>query len=170
MTVKRKNGWSLALLLAVLGVSYGAEHSRLMTGEPPGIPVVRVEEEALITSAGTLSELENYRLQRNERRDKDMAALETMIASEHTAEKAREDARQALLRLVEEHEKETAMEGAMTAAGFSPCLCVAEGGGVTLMVGRQTLTAGETNLLITLAQNHTGAAPERVMVLTGSMI
>ena len=81
---------------------------------------------------------------------------------------ARLDAETALLRLVEEGEKEQAAEGAALGAGFVPCLCVVEGRQVTLAVGKQTLTQGEAALLHTIAQTHTGAAPGQIMLLTGS--
>jgi len=169
MPGKWKNSGILALLLAVLGASYGMEQMRLSKEEGLQIPVVRAEEK-MVTVSGALDAVESYRLRRQEQREKDKASLEKMILSEHTQEAAREDAQRALTRLVTEGEMEMAMEGAMTGAGFSPCLCVAEGGSVTLTVGKTELTQGETSLLITMAQSHTGAPPEKVIIITGSML
>ncbi|MBQ8536235.1 MAG: SpoIIIAH-like family protein [Clostridia bacterium] len=171
MLKRWKNGLALILLLAVMGVSYGYHQSRLTPLEGIGIPVVRVEEtETLVTAAGALDAIEAYRDRRQAQREKDMEALGALIQSEHTTLQAREDAQAALTRLVAEGEKEMALEGAMTGGGFTPCLCVVEGEQVTLMVGKKELTAGEANLLMTMAQSHAQAAPEKVMILTGNMI
>ena len=165
-----KNIGILALLLGVMGGSYAYQQRQLTADGEVLLPVVRVEEETLVTSAGALDALESYRQRRETQRQQDVDSLKQMIQSEHTTLEARQDAQETLERLVEEGEKERAMEGAMTAAGFSPCLCVVEGESITLMVGRKNLAQGEANLLLTLAQHHAGAAPEKVMILTGESL
>ena len=166
-----QSGLALALLLAVLGASYSYQQKRLVQPEPVGIPVVRVEaDETLVTAAGALDALESYRLRRQTQREKDIEALKTLIQSEHTTLEAREDAQAALQRMMTEGEMEMALEGAMTGAGFTPCLCVVEGEQVTLMVGKKELTQGEAALLVTMAQSHGAKKAENVMILTGNMI
>ena len=158
---------TMAILVGVLVASYvyhQGEAAQLLE-----IPVTRVaQEEALVTSASGINELEAFRLRRQTRREEDCAALTALAESPHTTKEARQDAEAALLRLVEEGEKEQAAEGAALGAGFAPCLCVVEGEQVTLMVGKQTLTPGEAALLHTIAQTHTGAAPGHIVLLTGS--
>lgn len=158
---------TMAILMGVLVASYVYYQGEI--APTLEIPVTRVvREETLVTSASGISELEAFRLRRQTQRDEDRAALTALAESPHTTKEARQDAEMALLRLVEEGEKEQAAEGAALGAGFAPCLCVVEGAQVTLMVGKQTLTQGEAALLHTIAQTHTGAAPGQIMLLTGS--
>ena len=172
MWLKRwKNGLALVLMLAVMAASYWYHQGRLTERLTVEMPVTRVEEpEALVTAATALDTIEAFRTRRLAQREKDRAALAALVENEHTTLQAREDAQEALIRLVAEGEQETALEGALLGGGFAPCLCVVEGGQVTLMVGKKELSQGEASLLLTMAQAHTGADPAKVMILTGSTI
>ena len=80
-----------------------------------------------------------------------------------------EDVAAALQRLVTWNEEELALEGALTKSRISPCLAVRSEGMVTVVTEKESLSEGESALLLTLCEAHTGVSPEGVKVIcTGS--
>lgn len=159
---KHRNALLLGCLVLTLAVSWLATSRRLE--EAAATVALPVEQ---ITAAPS-SSLEQFRTRREETVLSDMAVLEALCAQEALSASTREDAAQQLQRLVATREAQLALEGALTQSGISPCVAVVGEGSVTVVTDKATLSDGESALVLTLAQAHTGVAPSGVRVVTAS--
>lgn len=108
---------------------------------------------------------ERFRQQREEERKADRASLEKLLERDDLDAQTLEDAAAALQRLVTWNEEELALEGALTKSRISPCLAVRSEGMVTVVTQKDSLSEGESALLLTLCEAHTGVSPEGVKVI-----
>lgn len=161
---KHRNALLLGCLVLTLAVSWLATSRRLE--EAAATVALPVEQ---ITAAPS-SSLEQFRARREETVLSDMAALEALCAQGALSTSTREDAAQQLQRLVATREAQLALEGALTQSGISPCVAVVGEGSVTVVTDKATLSDGESALVLTLAQAHTGVAPSGVRVVTASEV
>lgn len=159
---KHRNTFLLCCLVLTLAVSWLATSRRLE--EAAATVALPVEQ---VTTAPS-SSLEQFRARREETVLSDMAVLEGLCAQEALSASTREDAAQQLQRLVATREAQLALEGALTQSGISPCVAVVGEGSVTVVTDKATLSDGESALVLTLAQAHTGVAPSGVRVVTAS--
>ena len=107
--------------------------------------------------------------EREEERKADRASLEKLLERDDLDAQTLEDVAAALQRLVTWNEEELALEGALTKSRISPCLAVRSEGMVTVVTEKERLSEGESALLLTLCEAHTGVSPEGVKVIcTGS--
>lgn len=108
---------------------------------------------------------ERFRQQREEERKADRASLEKLLERDDLDAQTLEDAAAALQRLVTWNEEELALEGALTKSRISPCLAVRSEGMVTVVTQKDSLSEGESALLLTLCEAHTGVSPKGVKVI-----
>lgn len=157
--IKHRNTLLLAVLMLTLAVSYMA-HQRELTAASTtvALPVVETLQPS--------SRLEEYRTRREEAHLADMAALQALCDQENLDAETRRDAAGQLRLMVENREKQLALEGALTQSGVYPCVAVLSGGSVTIVTEKQTLSSGESALVLTLAKAHTGVEPAHVRVMT----
>ncbi|MGN0745173.1 MAG: SpoIIIAH-like family protein [Aristaeellaceae bacterium] len=157
---KHRNLLLLALLLTTMAVSYLVNQRQLAEdASAVTIPVTEV-------IAPTATPIEQYRQERDAAALQDMATLEKLCAQEGLDAQTRADAAALLQRLIDVRQKQTALEGALTGSGIAPCAAVVTEGSVTIVTEKETLTGGETALLLTMAQTHAGVEPSGVRVIT----
>lgn len=108
---------------------------------------------------------ESFREKREEERKADRASLEKLLERDDLDAQTLEDAAAALQRLVTWNQEELALEGALTKSRISPCLAVRSEGMVTVVTEKESLSEGESALLLTLCEAHTGVPPEGVKVI-----
>ena len=156
---KHRNALLFCALMLTLAVSYFA-HQREMAQQAStvSLPVVETMQPS--------SRLEEYRLRRDETALADMAALQALCDQEHLDAAIRADAARQLQQLVDNREKQLALEGALVQSGVFPCVAVVGGGGVTVVCGKENLSGGESALVLTLAKAHAGVEPQHVRVMT----
>lgn len=138
---------------ALLGWPMAVERQTSVT-----LPVLSAAEEAE-------DAFEAFRQQREEERKADRASLEKLLERQDLDQQTLEDAAAALQRLVAWNEEELALEGALTKSRISPCLAVRSEGMVTVVTQKASLSEGESALLLTLCEAHTGVSPEGVKVI-----
>lgn len=111
-----------------------------------------------------------YREKREATRAEDIKILQALLDSGVTEQPLLHDIALQLSQITEAREAELAIEGVLTAGGFSPCLVVAAPGSITVILGRESLTRGEAALIMTLCENHTDEPLENIKIMTGDMI
>lgn len=120
----------------------------------------------ILTPAANMQDaLERFRSEREQERKQDRASLEKLIDSAAVEEQTRQDAAEALTRLVEWNQQELALEGALTKTRLTPCIAVRSEGAVTIVTEKAELSEGESALLLTLCETHAGVPPEGVKVI-----
>ena len=118
------------------------------------------------TAAVPRSALDQYKETRDTDALRDMAALEVLINQEALDPQTRADAAAQLQHLVDRRQKQTALEGALSQSGIYPCAAVVDTGCVTIVTEKETLSEGETALVLTMAQLHADVMPSGVRVIT----
>lgn len=152
----------IIILMATMVVSYFVTQRRLdAEGATVSVPVVEV-------SPAPAGSLETFRAQRDETALQDMAALQALCGQEQLDQTTREDAAAQLQRLVEQREKQLALEGALAKSALAPCVAVISEGSVTIVTDKESVTSGETALVMTMAQTHAGVEPSGVRVVTAT--
>ena len=157
---RHRNLLIVLLLLVTMVVSSLANQERLaQEAATVSLPVVEPFEEP----AG---KLETFRRQRDAASLQDMAALQSLIGQEQLDQQTRADAAAQLQSIVDAREKQLALEGTLLESGFYPCVAVVSAGQVTIVTEKDGLTDGDTALLLSMAQLHTGLQPAQVSVIT----
>lgn len=157
---KHRNSLLLLCLLLTLAVSWLATSRRLaQSAATVSLPVEPV-------SAVPAGRLEQFRARREEAFLADAASLQALCDQDSLSATTREDAARQLQQLVSTRETQLALEGALAQSGLYPCVAVVSEGSVTLVTEKETLSDGESALLLTLAQAHAGVAPSGVRVMT----
>lgn len=100
---------------------------------------------------------------------KDIEALERLISSESADEDAPSDARDALERIVTEHQTELSLRALIEAAGYAPCLVVASGGGVTVTVDRERISREDAEIILSICIRHVDVPAESFRIMAGSL-
>lgn len=158
--IRYKNIFLLSLLLATLLLSGYANHERLEAASTTvDIPVTEVFSEP----AGAL---ESFREQRDQEALADIAALEKLCAQENLDKSTREAAAAQLQTLLDNRQSQTALEGALAGSSLYPCVAVVQGGSVTIVTEKETITEQDSAMVLTLAAAHTGVSPENVRIIT----
>lgn len=106
----------------------------------------------------TPSPLESYRTQREKARTEDIAALTKLAENGDAA------AKEYMLAAIARHEKETAVEGALAAAGYSGAVCAVREGAVTICVAER-VDAASAQSILEICQIITEECPENIFLL-----
>ena len=159
--ITRHKNLLLALLLLATMVASSLSNQERLKQEAATVSLPVVEP-----AAEPIGKIELFRQQRDAASLLDMAALQSLIDQEQLDQQTRAEAAGQLRALVDAREKQLAMEGALLESGFHPCVAVVSGGQVTIVTQRADLSEDETELLMTMARLHVGAAPGQVSVVT----
>ena len=108
---------------------------------------------------------EVYRARRKETRAMEQSLLTTLIDSEQTAPETKAMAEQQLIEITSNDEIELAVEGALSANGYTDALCVSRDGSMTVFLPTE-ITAEEAAYFLEMAQDASGLPPENIR-LTG---
>ena len=108
---------------------------------------------------------EIYRARRKETRAMEQSLLTTLIDSEQTAPETKAMAEQQLIEITSNDEIELAVEGALSANGYTDALCVSRDGSMTVFLPTE-ITAEEAAYFLEMAQDASGLPPENIR-LTG---
>lgn len=161
----------LVVLLLTLAGSYLFNQYQMEATRTVDLPVTLVEgEDAASTAIVNKTPLAAYQQKREAARQEDMAALQTLAANIEVDQSARDQAQGELMEVIRCRECELAIEGALSGAGFAPCVAVVQRGAVTVLVEKKELTQDEATTILTLAATHSGEAPENIRVMAGNMI
>jgi hypothetical protein len=163
----------LVVLLLTLAGSYMWNQYQMEATRTVDLPVTVTQTEGEDTASTALvskTPLAAYQQKREQTRQQDMAALQTLAANDAVDQSARDQAQGELIEVVRCSESELAIEGALTGAGFAPCVAVVQRGAVTILVEKKELTQEEATTILTLAAAHSGEAPENIRVMAGNMI
>lgn len=157
---KHRNLLLIALLSLTMAVSYLSNQRRMQEVTPTvSLPVVEV-------STAPTSALEQFREERDAAALRDMSALETLVDQSALDDQTRADAAAQLQRLIDHRQKQTALEAALLTSDIAPCVAVVDEGSVTIVTEKETLTEGETALLLTMVETHASVLPSGVRVVT----
>jgi len=96
----------------------------------------------------------------------DMAALQALVDQTSLDDQTRAQAAAQLQSLIDVRQKQLALEGALLESGIYPCVAVVSQRNVTIVTEKETLSNGETALLLTMARTHADADPSSVRVIT----
>ena len=156
---KHRNLLLIALLSLTMAASYLSNQHRMQEVTPTvSLPVVEVSTEPA-------SALERFKTERDAAAMRDMSALEALVDETSLDDQTRSDAACQLQRLIDHRQKQTALEGALLSSGIAPCVAVVDEGSVTIVTEKETLTEGETSLLLTMAETHASVMPSGVRVV-----
>lgn len=159
LLTRHRNTFLLALLIVTLILG---SHSR--SDDPASATVsIPVAE----TAAASVSAVERFRQQRDQAVRADIAALERLIAQENLDEKTRQDAAERLQAIIDARQVQTAIEGALTGSSLYPCAAVLQGGILSIVTEKSTVTDRDAALVMSLAADHGGTAPEDVRIICG---
>lgn len=157
---RHRNMLLATLLLVTLAASSLANQERLAKeASTVVLPVVE-------TTAKPVSKLEQFRTQRDETSLNDMAALQALVDQTSLDDQTRAQAAAQLQSLIDVRQKQLALEGALLESGIYPCVAVVSQRNVTIVTEKETLSNGETALLLTMARTHADADPSSVRVIT----
>ena len=159
LLTRHKNTFLVVLLVSTLalGSRTGSDRAKAITVD---IPVTE-------TASVTLSALESFRQQRDQALRADITALEKLIVQETLDEETRQQAADMLQGIVGARQIQTAIEGALTCSSLYPCAAVYQGGILTLVTEKGNVTERDAALVMTLANEHGGVAPENVRIICG---
>ena len=162
----------LVVLLLTLAGSYLWNQYQMDATRTVDLPVTRMEgeEDTASTALVNKTPLAAYQQKREQTRQQDIAALQTLAANDAVDQSARDQAQGELMEVIRCSESELAIEGALSGAGFAPCVAVVQRGAVTVLVEKKELTQDEATTILTLAATHSGEAPENIRVMAGNMI
>lgn len=152
------------LLVAVLAVMLAVSGRLSRKQSESGSGTVSLPVSYTSASAG-LSEMEQYRRRRDDTALQDMAALQAVIDNAALDDQTRRDAAGRLQLLVEQREKQSALEGALLESSLWPCVAVVSAGSVSIVTEKESLSDRENALLLELSQAHTDIAPSGVRVI-----
>ena len=155
---KYRNMFLIGLLAVTLAFSGYAKQDDTRAASV-NIPVTEV-------AVPPLNALESFRQQRDQGSMADIAALEKLIAQSDLEEGIREDAAACLQGMIEAHQAQTALEGALSGSSLSPCVAVVQGDSLTLVTEKATITQKDSALVMTLAGAHAGISPENVRIIS----
>ncbi len=157
---KHRNALLLLTLLVTLAASCLATQHRLVEAAATvALPVVQV-------TATPSSRLEEFRARQEEAYLSDLSTLQALCDQSSLSDQTREDAAQQLQEMVARRESQMALEGALAQSGVYPCVAVITPGSVTVVTEKETLSSGESALVMTLAKAHAGVEPSGVRVMT----
>lgn len=157
---KHRNVLLLLTLLVTLAVSCLATQHRLVEAATTvALPVVQV-------TTSPASRLEDFRTRREETYLSDLSTLQALCDQTALSDQTREDAARQLQEMVARRESQLALEGALAQSGVYPCVAVITPGSVTVVTEKETLSSGESALVMTLAKAHAGVEPSGVRVMT----
>jgi len=160
LLTKHRNAFLLTLLVTTLAVSGYANQERL------GASVATVSIPVTEVASQPISALEAYRQQRDQTALADIAALEKLCAQQTLDTPTREAAAAQLQEIIDARQGQSALEGALAGSSLSPCVAVVSSGSVTIVTEKDSITAKDSALVMTLAAAHVGAAPENVRIIT----
>lgn len=157
---KHRNAFLLGLLLVTLCVSGISNQQRLAADEQTvSIPVMSVSNDPA-------DALTAYKQERDAVSKSDMAALEALCSEESLEQQTREDAAVRLQQLVDSHQAQLDLEGALLDSSLYPCVAVVSPDSVTIVTQKKEITAEDTALVLTLAAAHTEADAANVRIIT----
>lgn len=159
---RHRNLLLIIALLLTLSVSWFFNRERLRQASVTvSLPVEKVTQ-----PAGAL--ITDYRTRRDAAYADDAAALERLCGQENLSRETREDAAAQLQQMIARREAQSALETALEGSGIAPCMAVVSPGSVTIVTEKDTLSQGESALVLTLAQAHADVPPSGVRVLTSA--
>lgn len=157
---RHKNTLLLLLLVTTLLLGSTINRSRLEEGQTAvSIPVMK-------TNNAAATPLEAFRQSREEALLADMAALQALCDQEGLDTQTRSDAAQRLQRIVDQHQAQLAIEGALSTSSLAPCAAVVRTGSVTVVTEKQTITQQDSALVIAVAKEQAGVSSDGVQVIT----
>lgn len=159
LLTRHRNTFLLVLLASTLILG-----SRVNSGQNDS---VTVEIPVTATAAQSLSPLEVFRQQREQTVRADISTLERLIAQEKVDAKTRQEAASKLQEIIHARQIQSAIEGALTCSSLYPCTAVYQGGILTVVTEKSTVTERDTALVITLAKEHGGISPEDLHIICG---
>lgn len=165
---KKKNArhtWIRMGVLAALLLTSGV--LLLSTTPHPGTETVRPTT-SVHQTPGVTPTPDYGRTAREAAYDKDMAALQALVAQQDTEEKIRNQAAAQLARMVQDHQIELGVEEALQNAGFASCMALMLGGALTVTVNAPELTQGESAAILSICVAHSDVAAENIRIMTGS--
>ncbi len=99
--------------------------------------------------------------------EKDLAALSGLTENQNVDSAIRQDAAKQLAQMIEEHQTELAIEDALSAAGYSPCMTLLQNGALTVLVETKELTATQSATILSLCAAHTHIGVENIRIMEG---
>lgn len=159
LLTRHRNTFLAALLIVTL-ILGSHSHSDDQAVTTVSIPVVE-------TASASVSAVESFRQQRDQAARADIAALERLIGQDHLDEQTRLGAAERLQTIIDARQVQLAIEGALTMSSLYPCAAVLQDGILSIVTEKSAITERDAALVMTLAADHGGIAPEDVRIICG---
>lgn len=104
-------------------------------------------------------------LNREQTRDESMEVLNQLANNPDALPDTKEDALNAIARIVEDMNAEANIETLIKAKGFEECVAIVSGNSCTVIVGTGGLNAAETAMILEIVCEQTEAQPESVKII-----
>lgn len=102
--------------------------------------------------------------------DKDVAALEKLIANTSADDAILNQAAAQLAKMVAGHQTELGLNEALEKAGFDPCMVLLQNDALTVTVGASELTATESATILAICTAHSDVAVDNIRIMTGQSL
>ena len=125
-----------------------------------------VPGEAVVTSAGTVSELSGAKLQKEQTRAQNKATLLEIINNANISDTQKQEAVNSMISMTDIAEKETAAEILLEAKGFDDAIVSIDGDSVDVVVNTTELTEAQRAQIEDIVIRKTGVSAESVIIST----
>lgn len=160
LLTKHRNAFLVVLLAISLALSGYANQQRLLTDATTvDIPVAEAFNQQT-------DPLERFRQERESSLHADVSALTALINQHELDANTREQAADQLQAIVDAHQAQKSLEGALVGSSLYPCIAVVQEGSLTIVTRKAELTQKDSALVMTLAAAHTGISPENIRIIT----
>jgi stage III sporulation protein AH len=105
-------------------------------------------------------------LDRKEARDEALDVLKMVTESEEATEEAKAEAQAKISKIAVDIQNEANIETLVKAKGFDDCVAIISDGGVSVIVGAESLQAAQAAQILTIVYETTGINPENVSIIS----
>lgn len=106
-----------------------------------------------------------YRQDRESNRERELAYYQAIIDSENTSSEETSKAKETMLNLVAQIEKELVVEGLIKGIGFDDCIMTVTPQNINVVVKSNALTENEVAQIVSILQDELSASLENIKIM-----
>ena len=169
-----KNAKRYILIALLVAVVFGAGYLNYRLGTTPqetAATDLQTTEDGTqedTTVAATGDYFADYKTNREQTRQKEVAYLETIISDEKSDQETLKDAQEQKLAIVASMEKELTLEGLLNAKGFGETLVTVHEGAVNVVVKSNEITDQQAAQILDLVQQETDEPAKNIKIIPQS--
>lgn len=152
------------MLLVCVGMAVALDSSRPKNAAlPVQAPAEPVQQEWIGASGGDA--IEDFRVERAQLRDRELAELQNIIDSELTQSAERAQAQSRKMDILKWAEQETTMEGVLRARGYEQAVITVHQDSVNVLVKAESLSKHDSAIILELVSRETGQTGGNIKII-----